>query len=397
MPSAPAQTTSVKRPAPQPVAASGPLASQSDAIAVCNDGGGDELAYNETSITLYSATTGSVIGVRASGLPLDSPVPTTLDASTATGGSFAPSVEGEGLNVTAKTQFTVSTPYCDTLSYDAGLTRVAGVVTKTSSADLDGKDTAPAWVDLNSGVVHAEGFVNGSGGGFATSNTEKVVLAAAFNPYSEDLWWVEASETKSGGFSPDIEIIGPHTSERYTLPSYLLPSGNGGPAYSFDFTSAASSPTVWITASDGWGVGPNVPCCENPPLSYFELKSGLSPVQVPASPTRMATRPGYMNPAALPVSHYKFTDVRVATTGASAAFVATFYDEAANTNQDSLWTLALPNGKPTKIADIPLTVNDPENSPGLGVIRYGAIAAVPAGEPTPSGSITGASSRGDDN
>jgi hypothetical protein len=360
---APSRPQAQVQPSPQ-----GPTAAQADAIAVCSNGGGDTVPYNAGSVTLYSASTGASLGVRASGV-------STLTPNGSSGGSFAPSVQDAGLSGTES--------YCDTLSYDSGLTELAGVVTESDSGDPNGTNTSPGWLDLNSGTIDSQGFVNSTATTFATRSSETVVLAAAFNPYNEDLWSIEGFESGGQGslsYEPRLTVVGPDTSATYSVPSYVIDPGY---SYTFEFSSAQASPTIWITTTEGVGMSPFTSVQGSGPVYYFALGSGSKVTKTQSPPPR----PGYLAPGALPHSNYTVGDVRVADDGRSAAFVASV-SGTVNENQVSLWSFSLPNGAPTQLGTIPITVDNPSDTPGMGVIRDGTIPALPSGSSPPTRSIT---------
>lgn len=322
-----------------------PVSSSRSAIAACMFSG-ETADYKDGAVTLYDPHTGASLEKRAAGVD-------DLNGTTADGASFTPSSR-DGYE-------DGSVPRCEDLSYDGSLTRVAGVVTQDDANTRDGRDTAPAFLDLNSGEVTAGDFVNGGGdSGYSRASSQKVALAAAFDPRNVGLWYLEAESSSDAQSTTHATLYGPGFAATYKVPSYVA---HGGDAFDFQFPSDGGKPTVWIPAVDQ-----SAPCCGGG--SYFALRPDGRVTENDSVPDE----PMFISHPKLPHSNYTASAVRLSDNREATAFVAS-KRSSDDTLDFSLWHAGSDGSHPTKLDSIPIAVDNLLLPPRLDVIRYGRVTS----------------------
>ncbi|MFL6137357.1 MAG: hypothetical protein ACJ74O_06090 [Frankiaceae bacterium] len=233
---------------------------------------------------------------------------------------------------------------CKDWSWDASLTQIAGV-----AANQRG-DTEAAWLNLNDGQLYGADDLFGSSS--FDANQLPSILAAAFDPYSEDIWWLQAAA--GSGEHDEVAVVGPDgSSHPYRLPSSAYDWGE----YELRFGPDGGQPTVWAVEDLNNG-------------SLELTPSG----QVHAFERDVPPNPDYLNIDKLPASNYGIAKdyIRLSDDRTSAAFVAFDY----NSREESLWTAPASGGEPTQVTSF--GTPDLSDAGFRQVIRYGQVAPPPS-------------------
>jgi hypothetical protein len=220
---------------------------------------------------------------------------------------------------------------CDSLSFNADLTQVAG---------FDTTNSVPASMNLASGTVTDKVAPSASGGFDATAKT--TYYGQTFNPITGDFWYLQQIP-KSG-----LELVGPAGVRTY-------------PGAARTLSGASDKSVIFFWPQHG-----NVPYVETGDLlePNDKIQTDYPFGQVP--PGAYDQR---LDPSKLPASNYSFGDIWFSDDHTSAAFVA----ESPSPDETlMLYTVSANGGEPTQLGadlDLPLPqYNEGADEPQ--VVRY---------------------------